>query len=149
MPVLINGRSAVHENSQGTLTTQDVCYTGPYRIPVAYQNIAKSKDATNTAKTVRINGKPICHKKSYFSQSMGDESGDQKGVKSGTITGKAEFITASPNVRIEGIAAVRAGDLMVSNNRNTAPAQLQQSSPAYNNDQEKIDSLRKRDCNRN
>lgn len=143
MAVLINGRSAIHQNSKGTLTTQDVCYTGPYRIPITYYNIAKSKDALNTARKVLVNGKPVCHKKSYFSPSMGDESGDQKGIKSNTITGKAEFITASLNVFIEGIPAVRAGDLMVSNNRNTAPAQLQQPSAPYNNDQNKIDSFKK------
>jgi uncharacterized Zn-binding protein involved in type VI secretion len=43
-----------------------------------------------------------------------------------TIKGKAEFITASSNVFIEGVAAVRQGDMMVSNNRNTAPMPLMQ-----------------------
>ncbi len=43
-----------------------------------------------------------------------------------TITEKAEFITGSPNVFIEGIRAVRQGDMMVSNNCNTAPMPLTQ-----------------------
>ena len=49
MTVLINGRSAVHTGSEGTLVTQDICYTGPAKQPVTYQNIAKTKDAKNTA----------------------------------------------------------------------------------------------------
>lgn len=126
MAVLINGKTAVHKNSNGTLVTQDICLTGPASIPVVYINVAKSSDADKTAKTVFINGNPICHKNSIFSKSKGDEGGDRKGIKSGTICGKAEFITGSPDIFIEGIAAVRQGDLMVSNNRNTLPAQLWQ-----------------------
>ncbi|MCK4608600.1 MAG: DUF4150 domain-containing protein, partial [Gammaproteobacteria bacterium] len=61
-----------------------------------------------------------------FSKSIGDEAGDHKGIHSGTIQGKAEFITASPDVLVNGIPVVRQGDLMISNNRNTSPEQLQQ-----------------------
>ena len=126
--VLINGRTAVHKGSQGTLTTVDVCLTpvGSSVVPIPYTNIAKSADADKTACTVFINGNPVCHKKSIFSKSTGDEPGTRKGIKSGTIQGKAEFIQGSPNVFIEGIPAVRQGDLMVSNNRNTAPMPLSQ-----------------------
>ena len=60
-----------------------------------------------------------CHKDSIFTTSSG-------GVRTGTIKGKAEFITASPNVMIEGVPAVRQGDLMTSNNRNTPPMPLMQ-----------------------
>lgn len=141
MPVLINGRSAVHKGSKGTLTTQDPCYTGPNRQVVVYQNIAKSEDAENGASRILVNGHPMCHKESYFSKSTGDEAGDGGGVKSGTTRGKAEFITASSKVRVNGIHAVRAGDLMVSNNRNTQPAQLQQKSPPFNADKQKIDKF--------
>ena len=94
---------------------------------MTYNNVAKSEDAAQTAHSVFVNGQPICHKKSIFSKSTGDEAGDQKGQKSGTIQGKAEFITASSNILIEGIPAVRDKDLMVSNNRNTPPAPLKQS----------------------
>jgi uncharacterized Zn-binding protein involved in type VI secretion len=126
--VLINGRTAVHKGSQGTLTTVDVCLTpvGSSVVPIPYTNIAVSADADKTASTVLINGNPVCHKKSIFSKSTGDEPGTRKGIKSGTIQGKAEFIQGSPNVLIEGIAAARQGDLMVSNNRNTAPMPLSQ-----------------------
>ncbi len=133
MAVIINGRTAVYKESSGTLTTQDVCLTTDSKIQVTYNNIAKSADADNGAQTVFINGSPICHKNSIFSESTGDENGDHKGVNSKTIQGKAEFVTASTNVFIEGIAAVRQGDLMVSNNRNTPPAQLQQPGVAPQN----------------
>ncbi len=126
--VLINGRTAVHKGSNGTLTTIDVCLTkvGKPVIPIPYVNIARSADAAQTASTVFVNGNPICHKNSIFSKSTGDEPGNRKGIKSGTITEKAEFVTASSNVYIEGIAAVRQGDMMVSNNANTAPMPLMQ-----------------------
>jgi hypothetical protein len=48
------------------------------------------------------------------------------GVISGTVKGMAEFITASPNIFIEGIPVVRQNDMMISNNKNTPPMPLQQ-----------------------
>lgn len=143
MTVLINGRSAVHTGSNGTVTTQDDCYTGPQQQIVTYQNIAKSKDAQNTAKTVFINGQPVCHKKSYFAKSYGSEAGDGGGVKSGTVCDKAEFKTASSNVFIEGVAAVRQNDLMISNHGNTPPAPLIQKGVPYGGDQNKINHFPK------
>ncbi|BCR03033.1 hypothetical protein DESUT3_01020 [Desulfuromonas versatilis] len=126
--VLINGRTAVHAGSGGTLTTVDVCWTkvGKPVVPIPYTNIARSGDAAKTAGSVLVNGQPVCTKSSIFSKSTGDEPGDRKGISSGTIQGKAEFITASSNVFIEGVPAARQGDLMVSNNKNTAPVPLMQ-----------------------
>ncbi|MCP3176343.1 DUF4150 domain-containing protein [Desulfuromonas sp. KJ2020] len=145
--VLINGRTTVHAGSCGTLTTVDVCRTqiGPAVVNIPYTNIAKSSDAANTAATVFINGHPVCTKNSCFAKSTGDEAGNRQGLHSGTIMGKAEFITASPNVYIEGIAAVRNGDLMVSNNRNTAPMPLVQprASPAPAKALASVDALDK------
>ena len=141
--VLINGRTAVHAGSGGTLATVDVCWTriGKNTVPIPYTNIARSADAEKTAATVFINGHPVCHKNSIFAKSTGDEPGNRKGIRSGTIQGKAEFVTASPNVFIEGIPAVRQGDWMVSNNGNTAPMPLSQpgAPPAKAIDPEKAD----------
>jgi hypothetical protein len=147
--VLINGRTAVHADSGGVLTTVDVCWTriGKVTVPIPYTNVARSADADKTASTVFVNGQPICHKDSIFSKSTGDEPGDRKGIRSGTIAEKAEFITGSPNVLFEGIPAVRQGDMMVSNNCNTAPMPLSQpgATPAKALDPEQVDELEESD----
>jgi uncharacterized Zn-binding protein involved in type VI secretion len=126
--VLINGRTAVHVGSEGILVTVDVCLTkvGKPVVPIPYTNVARSADAAKTASTVFINGHPVCHQGAIFSKSTGDEPGSRKGIRSGTICGKAEFVSGSSNVFIEGIPAVRQGDMMVSNNCNTAPMPLSQ-----------------------
>jgi len=124
--VVINGRTAVHAGSGGILKTSDVCKTPGKCRPRNYTNIAKSMDSAKTASTVIINGSPACHKDSIFAVSTGDEPGSCGGVSSGTIKQKAEFITASNNVFFEGKPATRQNDLMVSNNRNTPPAPVQQ-----------------------
>ncbi|REL26651.1 DUF4150 domain-containing protein [Thalassotalea euphylliae] len=126
--VLINGKTAVHQDSGGVLQTVDVCLTtiGTSAVPIAYPNVAQSSDAASTASSVKINGNPACHLNSNFSKSTGDQPGDKKGVASGTTEGKAEFILGSFDVFIEGKPAVRQGDLMVSNNKNTPPAPLNQ-----------------------
>ena len=85
-----------------------------------------SSDSAKTAGTVIVNGNPACNQLSIFSKSTGDEPGSCGGVNSGTIKGIAEFVTYSPDVFIEGLPAVRQTDLMISNNRNTPPAPLQQ-----------------------
>ena len=124
--VLINGKTAVHKGSQGKLKTIDICYKTSAKIKISYNNIAQSKDADQCAHTVFVHGNPACHKQSIFKKSKGDEAGDYKGIHSGTIKQKAEFISASSNVFIEGIAAVRNHEKMVSNKKNTPPANLQQ-----------------------
>ena len=124
--VVINGLTAVHAGSGGTLTTVDVCKTPNKCRPNTYTNMAVSSDSAKTAGSVIVNGNPACNQMSIFAQSTGDEPGSCGGVSSGTIKGIAEFITFSPNVFIEGLPAVRQTDLMVSNNRNTPPAPLQQ-----------------------
>ena len=124
--VVINGRTAVHAGSGGVLQTVDVCKTPRKCRGVAYTNIAVSSDSAKTAGTVIINGNPACKQDSIFAVSTGDEPGSCGGVSSGTIKQKAEFVTWSNNVFFEGKPATRLQDLMVSNNRNTPPAPVQQ-----------------------
>lgn len=126
--VQFNGRGAVHAGSNGTLNTIDVCLTpsGNSMVPIPYANVARSADADKTAGSVFGQGNPLCHNKSEFSKSTGDQPGRRKGVASGTIEGKATFLTASTNIYNEGNPAVRSMDMMVSNNRNTPPAPLMQ-----------------------
>lgn len=126
MTVIVNGRTAVHQKSNGKLHTTDVCLTPPYAIPVPFSNVAQSKHLQKGARTVFINGNPIAHKKSIFYKSSGDEGGLMLGIRSASIGAKAEFLQGSPNVFCEGFAVVRQLDKMVSNNRNTAPQHLMQ-----------------------
>ncbi|WCN10225.1 DUF4150 domain-containing protein [Marinomonas mediterranea] len=126
--VLINGRTAVHAGSNGTVMAIDVCLTqvGPPVVPIPYMNASQSADADKTADSVKINGNPACHVKSVFAKSSGDEAGNRKGIVSGKISGEASFMSSSFDVLIEGEPAVRAMDLMVSNAQNTPPMPLMQ-----------------------
>ena len=124
--VTINGRTVVTTGSGGVLITQDICKVPHDCSAQTFTNSAHSKDAVNTSPNVFINGHPVCHQKSVFSKSTGDEGGSCGGVQSGTTQGRAEFITGSHNVFINGFPAVRDGDLMVSNLRNTAPMPIRQ-----------------------
>ncbi|NMF47483.1 DUF4150 domain-containing protein [Pseudoalteromonas arctica] len=130
--VLINGRTAVHQSSGGKLSTIDVCLTtvGPSVIPIPYPNMAAASDVASVAGSVKINGNGAANIKSNFSKSKGDKPGNKKGIISGTNDGKAEFIMGSFNVLIEGKPAVRQGDLMISNSKNTPPMPLAQSGGA-------------------
>ena len=130
--VLINGRTAVHQSSGGKLSTIDVCLTtvGPSVIPIPYPNMAAASDVASVAGSVKINGNGAANIKSNFSKSKGDKPGNKKGIISGTNDGKAEFIIGSFNVLIEGKPAVRQGDLMISNSKNTPPMPLAQSGGA-------------------
>ncbi|WP_339690459.1 DUF4150 domain-containing protein [uncultured Pseudoalteromonas sp.] len=127
--VLINGRTAVHQDSGGKLMTVDVCLTtiGTSVVPIPYANKAQSSDVTDVASSVKVNGNGAANINSTFSQSSGDSPGDKKGVASKKNDGEAEFIMGSFNVLIEGKPAVRQGDPMISNSKNTPPAPLMQS----------------------
>ena len=120
----INGKSAIHATSEGKLTTADVCLTLPFCVPISYTNLAESKTADQTASSVNIQGSPACNSKSIFKISTGDAPGVCGGAGSGSIGQMAEFLTFSNDVMIEGKPAVRNGDKMVSNMRNTSVAPL-------------------------
>jgi hypothetical protein len=64
-------------------------------------------------------GNSIAIKGSKFSASTGDTGGDKKGVASGTIEAEAEFISASPTVKFEGVGVCRLSDHMTMNKANT------------------------------
>jgi hypothetical protein len=126
----VNGRSVVHQDSGGVSTAfPDVCKTpspaGP--VPIPYPNVAKSSDTAQGSATVEAEGNPLAVKDSCFSTSTGDEAGSAGGgVASGTIKGKAEFVSYSFDVKVEGQGVARALDLMVHNTKNTPPFPLMQ-----------------------
>ena len=127
--VSVNGRTVVHKDSGGkSIAFPDVCLTqvGPAVVPIPYPNMAQSSDLGNGARSVFADGNPMGHEKSVFTTSTGDEAGGHKGISSGTIKGKAEFMSFSFDVNVEGQGVVRAFDQMIHNNRNTPPAVLLQ-----------------------
>jgi len=123
-----NSRTVVHKSSNGiTIAFPDVCLTpAPPAppIPIPYPNIALSSDSDKGAKKVKVKGKPLLHKNSNFSTSTGDEPGTSKGIVSAKTKGKAEFVSFSFDVKVEGKGVVRAFDLMLHNNKNTPPFPL-------------------------
>ncbi|WP_437982793.1 DUF4150 domain-containing protein [Sorangium sp. So ce117] len=127
MPVTVgvNSRTVVHAASNGmTIAFPDVCLTpAPPAppVPIPYPNIAMSSDAASTAKNVKADGNPLCHQDSNFSRSSGDEAGTNGGVVSGVNMNKAEFISYSFDVKVEGKGCARALDLMLHNSKNTPP----------------------------
>ncbi|NOI21533.1 DUF4150 domain-containing protein, partial [Vibrio coralliilyticus] len=87
---------------------------------IPYGNNAKSADLVEGTTTVTADGgNSIALKGSKFAKSTGDAGGDKKGVASGTIESEAEFISASPNVIIEGKGVARLSNQMTMNKANT------------------------------
>ncbi|MCW8348638.1 DUF4150 domain-containing protein [Vibrio sp. ZSDZ65] len=122
--IAANGLSVVHKGSGGeaNATLPDVCLTtvGKPVVPIPYGNNAKSADLAGGSTSVSADGgNSIALKGSTFSKSTGDAGGDKKGISSGTIEAEAEFISASPDVIIEGKGVARLSDQMTMNAANT------------------------------
>jgi len=122
--VSANQRSIVHKGSGGvTIAFPDICKTpvGPAVVPIPYPNVAKSSSTAKGTKKVKCDGKTVDTKKSNFKSSMGDQPGVLKGVASNKVGCKAEFISASSDVKFEGKGVTRAFDFMLHNSKNTPP----------------------------
>jgi hypothetical protein len=127
--VTVNGRTVVHKKSEGTsIAFPDICLTrcGPSESPIPYPNVVTASDLVNGAVTVKADGQHLAHELSFMDKSTGNEAGDQNGIASGTIAGKAEFISFSFDVTVEGKCLVRAMDQMIHNGKNTLPTPLMQ-----------------------
>ncbi|MCC6559328.1 MAG: DUF4150 domain-containing protein [Polyangiaceae bacterium] len=128
MPVTVgvNSRTVVHAASGGiTVVFPDVCLTpvpSAPPVPIPYPNVAQSSDTAQGASSVKADGNPICHKDSNFARSSGDEPGTNGGIISGTFMDKAEFISYSFDVKVEGKNVARALDLMLHPSKNTPPS---------------------------
>jgi hypothetical protein len=98
----------------------DICITPDKKgIPVPYPTSIDLSGSQKVAQHSNFNGKPaFLHDKSHTVKVEGDEPGQGKGVKSGTVGEKAEALTYSDSVYIEGLHLVREGDLFYMNNRN-------------------------------
>ncbi|MFO0617560.1 MAG: DUF4150 domain-containing protein [Polyangiaceae bacterium] len=117
--VNVNVRSVVHASSNGVSTAfPDVCKTpspaGP--VPIPYPNVAMSSTTSQGSTSVKMDGQPIMLQGSCFSTSSGDEAGSAGGgVASSMIKGKAEFVSFSFDVMVEGKPVPRLADMMVQN----------------------------------
>lgn len=127
--VSANKRSVVHKGSGGiTIIFPDICKTpvGPSIVPIPYPNVAKSSTTKKGTKKVKCDGKTVDTKKSIFKSSLGDQPGVMKGIISSKVGCKAEFISASGDVKFEGNGVTRALDMMLHNSKNTPPAPVLQ-----------------------
>lgn len=117
--VIINKLTVVHKKSDGiaTASAPDVCKTPtPDGLtPLAYPNVAFSKDLIKGSRTVKTNGVPAALKDSEFATSSGDEPGTGGGIKSGVNKGKAKFTSYSMDVAFEGRNVARLSDSMSMN----------------------------------
>ena len=126
--VTVNMMTVVHKTSNGvTVAFPDVCKTpappAPSPIPIPYPNIAMSSDTAKGTKKVKADGQPVALRDSNFAMSTGDEAGTAGGgVASNKIKGKAEFVSFSFNVKMEGKNVPKTFDLMLHNDKNTPPA---------------------------
>lgn len=127
--VVVNNRTVVHKSSSGMSPCfPDVCkIPAPGTPPVPFPNFTFSSDTAKGTKSVKMNKNPVCIETSEFSKSTGDEPGSVKGIVSGTVAHRGTFVTWSPNVIVEGKGIERAFDMMLHNNKNTAPFPLIQS----------------------
>jgi hypothetical protein len=128
---IVNSLTVVHSKSDGVINSgpPDVCKTPPNAAPIAYVNVAFSKDLVKGSTTVLVDGVPIALKDSEFSTSTGDEAGSAGGgVVSGVIKGWAKFTNYSTDVLVEGRNVCRLSDPMSMNGNNpntTGPAEVQ------------------------
>lgn len=117
--VNVNERTVVHAASNGVSAAfPDVCKTpAPPAppVPIPYPNVALSSDTAQGSRDVKMDGQSIMLQGSNFAQSSGDEAGVALGVASSKIKGKAEFVSYSFDVAVEGKAVPRLADLMVQN----------------------------------
>ncbi|MEX9871594.1 DUF4150 domain-containing protein [Providencia huaxiensis] len=91
----------------------DVCKTpiGSSTPPVPYPVIAKLDDAVKVVPSVRANGKPVVvFSQSFVPETIGDQAGQAKGIKSGTVGGKCHPKQHSKSFFVQGKPVLRHDD---------------------------------------
>jgi hypothetical protein len=117
--VYVNGQGWTHAKSGAvSMGWPDVCKTGPFNVPIPYNNTARSSSLQNGTTNVKVEGASAAIEGCCYSESTGDEAGTGKGLRSDTIKGKAEFINYSNDVFCEGKPVCRNADPMTHNNKN-------------------------------
>lgn len=98
-------------------------------VPVPYTNIAKSAQLMDGTKSVEIDSCMGAIDGCCYRTSIGDLPGTAKGVASGTVGDKAEFVNCSHDVKIEGRGACRNSDPMTQNSKNALGVNQDSASP--------------------
>jgi hypothetical protein len=88
-------------------------------VPVPYTVVGYFDESVNTAQSVLFTKNRTFTMASYVREVHGDAPGSAGGIKSGTVSAKAEPIEHSSTVRAERFYVVRHDDLFYMNNRNT------------------------------
>ena len=100
----------------------DICLTplGPTMVPVPYIIIGEFSEATGVSPNVTSNGEPVViHASTVIPSVRGDEPGTGKGIKSGTVGGRVQSMEKSSTLWFNGERALRVGDLVYMNDKNT------------------------------
>lgn len=119
--VFANGQGLTNKGSGAVVVSgPDVCLTpmGNSVVPIPYTNTAKSSTLAEGTTSVKVDGNMAAVEGCCYKTSTGDEPGNKKGVGSGTVCDKAEFINSSFDIKIEGKGACRNSDPMTQNNKN-------------------------------
>jgi hypothetical protein len=100
----------------------DFCRTpiGPSAVPVPYMIIGEFCEATGVSRNITSNGEPVViHASTVIPTVKGDEPGIAKGIKSNTVGGRVQHMEKSSTLSFNGERAVRVGDLVYMNDKNT------------------------------
>ena len=100
----------------------DFCRTpiGLSTPPIPYMIIGEFSEATGVSPNITSNGEPVViHSSTVIPTVKGDEPGIAKGVKSNTVGGRVQAMEKSSTLSFNGERAVRVGDLVYMNDKNT------------------------------
>jgi hypothetical protein len=100
----------------------DFCRTpiGPNTPPIPYMIIGEFAEATGVSTNITSNGEPVViHASTVIPTVKGDEPGTAKGIKSNTVGGRVQPMEKSSTLSFNGERAVRVGDLVYMNDKNT------------------------------
>jgi hypothetical protein len=100
----------------------DFCRTpiGPNSPAIPYMIIGEFSEATGVSTNITSNGEPVViHGSTVIPTVKGNEPGVGGGIKSNTVGGRVQAMEKSSTLSFNGERAVRVGDLVYMNDRNT------------------------------
>jgi hypothetical protein len=100
----------------------DICKTpiGPSTPPIPYTIKGEFEEATGVSRNITSQLEAVVtHVSTVIPQVTGDEPGTAKGVKSGTVGARVQHDEKSSTVSFNGERAVRVGDTVFMNDKNT------------------------------